>query len=41
MKKIIYITEDIARELYNITQPLQELPQDIKMVVDIDPSDIL
>jgi hypothetical protein len=33
MKKIIYITEDIARELQHITQPLSDLPQDIKNVL--------
>lgn len=33
MKKIIYITEDIARELTEMSKPLSELPGDIKNVL--------
>lgn len=33
MGKIIYITEDIARELESMVQPLSDLPQDIKNVL--------
>lgn len=33
MAKTIYITEDIARELSSIVQPMTELPQDIKNVL--------
>ena len=33
MGKIIYITEDIARELENKITPMTELPQDIKNVL--------
>ena len=33
MAKRIYITEDIAQELNNITKPISKLPQDIKNVL--------
>lgn len=33
MRKTIYITEDIAKELATIMQPMSELPQDIKNVL--------
>ena len=33
MKKRIYITEDVAKELTEIMKPLSDLPQDIKNVL--------
>ena len=33
MKKNIYITEDVAKELTEIMKPLSDLPQDIKNVL--------
>ena len=33
MKKIIYITEDVAKEISNFVKPLPNLPRDIKSVL--------
>ena len=33
MKKIIYITEELAKEISNISKPMEELPSDIKNVL--------